>query len=128
MARRRYRERMRLHGHSEAAMVTRVNAKVSMRFLRRNAEEEGCEWWQANAEGHMAPPRLDGWLKRRRDADSTRRVGRLCSKGVAVPLERDRVAEGASSATEMPIPTWMALETATAVSEATEVAQSICEV
>ena len=37
-------------------------------------------------------------------------------------LEKERVAEGLSSRTEMPIPIWMALEKATTVSEATEMA------
>jgi len=33
--------------------------------------------------GPYGPPRSEGWLKRRRDADRTGRVGRLCSKGVS---------------------------------------------
>ena len=43
-------------------------------------------------------------------------------------LERERIAEGASSATEMPIPSWIALTDPTTTSEATEMAQSICDV
>ena len=127
MTRGLYRERRRLHGHLEAAMITRLNAEVSRRLLWEK-EAGGCEWWQANAEGHMAP-----------------RAVKVGSRGAETPtarggwggygrmewlflLERERVADGQSSATEMPIPTWMALEQATSVSLATEMLLSECGV
>jgi hypothetical protein len=53
-----FRERMRLYVHLEAAIVARENAEMSLRFLRMKAKN-GCEWWQANAEGHMAHRTLD---------------------------------------------------------------------
>jgi hypothetical protein len=108
-------------------MITRVNAELSSRLLWAK-EAGGCEWGQAGAEGHMAP-----------------RAAKIGSRGAETPtareewagygrrewlllVERERVADGQSSATEMPIPTWMALDQATPVSLATEMVLSECGV
>ena len=107
-------------------MATRVNSEVSIRFLRKKAEG-GCEWWQANASGHMAPRALIAGSRGAETPTAREEWGGYARREWLLLLERERVAEGASSATEMPIPTWMALKTATTVSETTEMAQSICE-
>jgi hypothetical protein len=44
-----YKERMRLHGHLETAMITRLSAELPRRLLWKK-EDGGCEWWQTNAE------------------------------------------------------------------------------
>ena len=108
-------------------MVTRMNAELSMRFLWKKAED-GCEWWQANAEGHMAPRALMAGSRGAETPTAREEWGGYARREWLFHLERERVADGQSSATEMPIPTWMALETATPVSTATEMAQSICDV
>ena len=127
MTRGLYRERMRLHGHLEAAMITRLNAELSRRLLWKK-EDGGCEWWQANAEDHMAPRAVKAGSRGAETPTAREEWGGYARREWLLLLERERVADGQSSATEMPIPTWMALETATTVSKATEMAQSICDV
>ena len=122
-----YSERLRLHGHLQAAMVTRLNAEVSRRLLWEK-EDGGCEWWQVTAKDHMAPRAVKAGSRGAETPTAREKWGGYAQKEWLFLLERERVADGQSSATEMPIPTWMALETATSVSLATEMFRSECGV
>ena len=119
MTRGLYRERMRLHGHLEAAMITRLNAELSRRLLWEK-EHGGCEWWQANAEDHMAPRAVKAGSRGAETPTAREEWGGYARREWLFLLERERVADGQSSAIQVGM--------ATSVSQATEMVQSICEV
>ena len=102
-----YRERMRLHGHLEAAMVTRLNAELSRRLLW---EEGGWRLRVVASErrGHMAPRAVKAGSRGAETPTAREEWGGYARREWLFLLERERVADGQSSATEMPIPTgWL---------------------
>ena len=95
-----YRERLRLHGHLQAAMATRLNAEVSRRLLWEK-EDGGCEWWQATAKDHMAPRAVKAGSRGAVTPTAREERGGHARRERLFLLERERGADGQRSATEM---------------------------
>ena len=98
-------ERLRLHGHLKAAVVARENAEVARRLLHEK-------------EGHMTCRTLDGGSLKPTARDQWGGYARVLW---ILLQERERVAAGDNSATEMPIPIWVALTDPITTSRATEI-------
>ena len=86
--------------------------------------ESGCEWWEANLEDRMARRTLDVGTRSVGTPTAREELGGYARAQWLLLLERERVDGGASNATELPVPSWIALTDPSTTIKVTEIAPS----